>query len=71
MCLFHAGATSHSGAYFGEGKGTIHWDSVQCSGSEYSLTDCDAENTGTRTSHSFDVGVKCQPGKLGLWRKKS
>ena len=58
-CLFHAGATAHSGAYFGEGRGTIHWNSVECSGSEYSLIDCDAENTGTR---SLDVGVKCQPG---------
>ena len=35
----------------------------QCSGSEYILTDCELENTGIRSSHALDVGVKCQPGR--------
>ena len=52
------GATGHSEAYFGEGSGPVNLDFVQCSGSEYILT----ENTGIRSSHALDVGVKCQPG---------
>ena len=66
-CLFHsynsAGATAHSEAYFGEGSGPVNLDFVQCSGSEYILTDCELENTGIRSSHALDVGVKCQPGR--------
>ena len=63
------GATAHTGAYFGEGSGPIHLDFVQCSGSEYNLTDCEIRNDSVnhiRTNHSFDVGVKCQPGKVHL-----
>ena len=59
-----AGATGHSGAYFGEGRGPVNLDSVQCTGSEYSLTDCEIEESGRRTTHSLDVGVKCQPGTI-------
>ena len=58
------GATAHSGAYFGEGRGPVNLDSVRCTGSEYTLTDCEIENSGSRISHSLDVGVKCQPGTL-------
>ena len=57
------GATGHSEAYFGEGSGPVNLDFVQCSGSEYILTDCELENTGIRSSHALDVGVKCQPGR--------
>ena len=57
------GSTAHTGAYFGEGSGPIHFDFVQCSGSEYNLTDCEIRHGRVRTSHSFDVGVKCQPGR--------
>ena len=39
-------------------------DLVECSGSEYNLTECDVQNTGSTTSHSLDVGVKCQPGLI-------
>ena len=59
---FATGATAHTGAYFGEGSDPIHLDSVQCSGSEYNLTECEIRNDRVRTSHSFDAGVKCQPG---------
>ena len=38
----------------------MHLDSVECSGMEYNLTDCETMNNGA--SHSLDVGVKCQPG---------
>ena len=59
-----SGATGYSNAYFGEGEGPVNLDSVQCSGSEYNLTECEIGNSGTRTTHSraLDVGVKCQPG---------
>ena len=63
---FATGATAHIGAYFGEGSGPIHLDFVQCSGSEYNLTECEIRNDRVRTSHSFDVGVKCQPGSCGV-----
>ena len=63
---FTTGATAHTDAYFGEGSGPIHLDFVQCSGSEYNLTECEIRNDRDRTSHSFDVGVKCQPGRLQM-----
>ena len=61
---FTTGATAHSDAYFGEGSGPIHLDFVKCSGSEYNLTECEIRNDRDSTSHSFDVGVKCQPGRV-------
>ena len=67
-CVRHfVGATAHSGAYFGEGKGAVNLDSVECTGSEYILTDCQIDNSGMRTSHSLDVGVKCQPGSYNMF----
>ena len=59
---YSTGATAHSNAYFGEGSGLVHLDSVQCSGLEYSLTDCETMNSGIESSHSLGVGVKCEPG---------
>ena len=61
---FTTGATAHTDAYFGEGSGPIHLDFVQCSGSEYNLTECEIRNNRVQTSHVFDVGVKCQPGRV-------
>ena len=66
MCIFpvpqFAGATAHSHAFFGEGKRPVKLDFVKCTGSEYILTDCEIEESGTTTTHMLDVGVKCQPG---------
>ena len=64
ICIFptYAGATAHSGAYFGEGSGLIHLTYVKCSGLEYNVTECKTQNVGMSSSHSLDVGVKCQPG---------
>ena len=39
---------------------------MQCSGSEYNLTECEIGNDRVKTSHSFDVGVKCQPGRVHM-----
>ena len=57
-----AGATAHSRAYFGEGKGPVNLDLVKCTGKEYILTDCEIGSSESGASHSLDVGVKCQPG---------
>ena len=60
---FFVGATAHSDAYFGEGSGLIHLTYVNCSGMEYRVTECETQNIQNSSSHSLDVGVKCQPGK--------
>ena len=65
--LLHApftltGAVPQSGAYFGEGEGSIHLDSVECSGLENRLIECGMNYSDNSTSHSLDVGVNCQPG---------
>ena len=64
MSLLLTGATAHSSAYFGEGSGLIQLTFVNCSGSQYDLTECETENVENSSSHSLDVGVKCQPGML-------
>ena len=64
--FFYTGATAHSSAYFGDGRGLIHLIFVKCSGSEYNPTECETESVGTSSSHSLDVGVKCQPGMLAI-----
>ena len=58
-----AGAIQHTNGYFGEGSGPIHLDYVVCTGTEYNLMDCQI-GSGTRdSSHSDDVGVKCNTSK--------
>ena len=57
------GALQQTEAYFGEGSGPIHLDYVVCSGTEYNLTDCQIGNRTRQSSHSEDVGVKCQTSK--------
>ena len=59
----YLGATGHNGAYFGPGSGPIHLDYVVCSGTEYNLTDCQVGKRTRQSSHSEDVGVKCQTSK--------
>ena len=61
VCSHLLGATAHSDAYFGEGSGLIHLTFVKCFGSEYNVTECEMQNS-ISSSHSLDVGVKCQPG---------
>ena len=60
---FLLGATGQTGAYFGPGSGPIHLDYVVCSGTEYNFTDCQVGKGTTQSSHSEDVGVKCQTSK--------
>ena len=61
-CFLCSGATAHSDAYFGEGSGLIHLTFVKCSGLEYDVTECETQNLESSSSHTLDVGVKCQPG---------
>ena len=48
----------------------MNLNSVECSGMEYNLTDCETMNSKIETSHSLDVGVKCQPGKYTVKSSK-
>ena len=57
------GASGKTGAYFGSGSGPIHLDYVVCSGTEYNVTDCQTGNKTRQSSHSEDVGVKCETSK--------
>ena len=61
IAFMHADAIGLSSAYFGEGVGTIHIDSVSCSGAEGQLIDCSRSSTVTcYNGHSEDAGVRCQ-----------
>ena len=61
------GASERTRAYYGSGSGPILLDYVDCSGTEYNLTDCQ-RGSGTRQSnHSEDVGVKCQTSKKKMF----
>uniref|UniRef100_G3T023 Neurotrypsin n=1 Tax=Loxodonta africana TaxID=9785 RepID=G3T023_LOXAF len=53
-------ARARTMAYFGEGKGPIHADNVQCTGNERSLADCIKQDIGRHNCrHSEDAGVIC------------
>ena len=58
---FGSSGRSYSGAYFGQGSGTIWLDNVQCVGSESTVANCSHLGLGiTRScSHSEDAGVRC------------
>ena len=46
-------------AFFGQGSGVIHLDSVECTGSERRLVDCNSRAADLYDYHSKDVGVRC------------
>ncbi|XP_063116777.1 neurotrypsin isoform X2 [Cavia porcellus] len=53
-------AKARTMAYFGEGKGPIHMDNVECTGSERSVADCIKQDIGRHNCrHSEDAGVIC------------
>ena len=51
-------AIARQSAYFGQGSGLVHIDSVQCTGLESELQNCTYSQT-TNCGHSQDVGVTC------------
>lgn len=49
-------------AFFGEGKGDISLQNVNCKGTESNLLDCGKDDVPVQNcSHHNDVGVKCNP----------
>ena len=57
------GAEALTGARFGEGTGRVWLDTVQCSGSERALVNCESNSSGVNScTHSQDAAVRCTPG---------
>ena len=53
-----------SGAFFGEGRGRIWLDNIQCAGNETNLMNCVASFNGINScTHAQDAGVRCLLGK--------
>ena len=60
---FVGAVAANTSAAFGEGKGQIWMDNVQCTGNESSLTECARSRWGTHNCfHSEDAGVICTTG---------
>ena len=54
-------AVAFGSAHFGSGIGSIFLDSVACTGSETSLSQCSkAASVICSTGHAEDAGVRCQ-----------
>lgn len=57
------GAQGMFNASYGEGTGRIWLSNVQCSGSEFKLSNCQASSIGVHScTHAQDAGVKCEIG---------
>lgn len=53
-------AKARAMAYFGEGRGPIHLDNLECSGTEHTLGQCVRPDTRIHSCwHSEDAGVIC------------
>ena len=50
------------GSFYGPGTGPIHLGSLQCTGTETSLTLCPS-NSAMGCTHMNDAGVACQSSK--------
>ena len=59
--LGYIGATSAPGlAFFGAGRGPIHYDNMACTGREARLADCSHRGIGIHNcGHGEDAGVVC------------
>lgn len=53
-------AVAYDLAHFGQGAGPIHFDDLECSGSEIDLFRCKRPPIGVQNcGHSEDAGVQC------------
>ncbi|XP_073667820.1 scavenger receptor cysteine-rich domain-containing protein DMBT1-like [Paramisgurnus dabryanus] len=51
-----------TGAFFGQGSGSVWLDGLSCSGNESTVKNCPSKALGTSTcSHGRDAGVVCNP----------
>ena len=57
--LGYSGGSARSGAYFGQGSGSILLNNVNCSGNESSIFGCDNRYDVDGCSHHQDAGVVC------------
>uniref|UniRef100_A0A671Q8A8 SRCR domain-containing protein n=1 Tax=Sinocyclocheilus anshuiensis TaxID=1608454 RepID=A0A671Q8A8_9TELE len=55
--------TAPKSAHFGEGSGRVWVSSLQCTGSEFTLTSCRFNGWGIEANHAEDAGVICS-GKI-------
>ena len=53
-------AVALSNAPFGAGTGPIHFNNVDCNGSEDNLLNCSHNSFSCYSGHSDDAGVRCQ-----------
>uniref|UniRef100_A0A8C1BES7 Si:ch211-161n3.3 n=1 Tax=Cyprinus carpio carpio TaxID=630221 RepID=A0A8C1BES7_CYPCA len=51
--------TAPKSAYFGEGSGRVWISDLQCTGSEFTLTNCGLFGWGVKAIHAEDAGVIC------------
>ena len=58
LYIIYIGATSFSSARFGQGRGAIVMDDVDCTGSEKILMNC-TFTVNHDCGHSEDAGVRC------------
>ena len=58
LWLFGLGALAFSNAYFGQQTSPIHFDNVQCVGTEDGLLNC-SYSVQHNFHHNADAGVRC------------
>uniref|UniRef100_A0A672KKR2 Si:dkey-21h14.10 n=1 Tax=Sinocyclocheilus grahami TaxID=75366 RepID=A0A672KKR2_SINGR len=57
--------TAPKSAHFGEGSGEIWVSNLQCTGSEFTLTNCRFDGWGIEANHAEDAGVICSVRLVG------
>ena len=62
----NSGAVAHDFAHFGEGSGPIHFERVQCSGTEQHLDNC-THSIDHNCGHCEDAAVTCQEGTFTIY----